>query len=161
MHFNQLDEAAIATRELYSHLKQQVSVIAAGVQPLVSANITVERVGFTRNASNTPYMVYWVNDRRCCTFIKRSRFLELVQMLLKLKYNIEDRIKGVASSVDFGLWVKAGDCQQYIPSSYVKKFFERFNKLAVERTAPVSCDCNDLYDMCLHQIAKVFQLRLE
>ncbi len=167
MHFNLLDETAytrsglspdIAQAGLNQYLAQQAPSIALELpQPLVPVNIKVDRVGFTRNASNTPYIVYWVGDRRCCTFVKRSRFLGLVQALLKLKCGIEDKIRGVASSVDFGLSLKVGDSQHYIPSAYVRKFFERFNKLALERTVPVLCDCNDLFNMCLHQIAELFQ----
>ncbi len=167
MHFNLSDETAytrsglspdIAQAGLNQYLAQQVPLIALELpQPLVPVNIKVDRVGFTRNASNTPYIVYWVGDRRCCTFVKRSRFLGLVQALLKLKYGIEDKILGIASSLNFGLSLKVGDSQHYIASAYVKKFFERFNKLAVERTVPVLCNCNDLFNMCLHQIAEVFQ----
>lgn len=87
MNFNSIDETVIAQAGL-NHYIQQSSLIAPEMKPLVSAQIKVERVGFTRNASNTPYLVYTVAGRRCC-FIK-PRFLELVQMLLKFKCSIDD-----------------------------------------------------------------------
>lgn len=153
MHFT-LSEQAIATAELYCQLEEQANAVAPEIPALVPAKIRVERVSFTRNASNTPYMVYWVGDRRCCTFIKRSRFLELAASLLKLKCGIEDKIRSLTSGASFGFNVKAGDSQHYIPSAYVNKFFERYNTVALEHTQPQeNCDCNDLFDMCLHQIA--------
>lgn len=165
MNFNSLDEAAytrsglspdIAAADVNQHLEQLADAVAPELKPLVPAKITVERVSFTRNASNTPYVVYWVGERRCSTFIKRSRFLELVQMLLKLKYSIEDRITAIVSSAHFGLSIKLGDQQQYIPRVFVNKFFERYNTVSLERVQPViHCECNDLYDMCLHSIATV------
>lgn len=152
--YSTLDELSIATAELYCQLEQQADAIAPEMPALVPIKIRVERVSFTRNASRTPYMVYWVGDRRCCTFIKRLRFLDLVQVLLKLKCGIEDKICGVVSSESFGLDVKGNDFQKYIPRSYVNKFFERYNTVALEHTQPVeNCGCNDLFDMCLHQIA--------
>lgn len=160
MHFT-LDEQAIATAELYCRLEQQANAVAPEIPALVPAKITVDRVGFTRNASNTPYMVYWVNDRRCCTFIKRSRFLELVAFLLKLKCGIEDKIREVTSGASFGLNVKAGDTDHYIARAYVNKFFERYNTVALEHTqSQENCGCNDLFDMCLHQIADLLHPNL-
>lgn len=156
MNFNSLDEVAIAAADVNQHVEQLADAVAPELKPLVPAKIRVERVSFTRNASNTPYVVYWVGDRRCSTFIKRSRFLELVQMLLKLKYSIEDRITAIISSAHFGLSIKLGAQQQYIPRVFVNKFFERYNTVSLERVQPVSlCECNDLYDMCLHSIATV------
>lgn len=73
MNFNLLDEAAIAAGDVNQHLKQLADAVAPELKPLVPAKIRAERVSFTRNASNTPYVVYWVGDRRCSTFIKRAR----------------------------------------------------------------------------------------
>ncbi len=151
------NQQVIAPTELKKYLEAQASAIAPELIPLVRVNIKVERVGFTRNASNTPYIVYWVGDRRCCTFIKRRVFLELVQVLLQLKYGIEDLICSVYSSPYFGLHVSTPEQRQYIASSYVNKFFERYNQVALEKTAPQPCDCNDLYEMCLHSLAKFLQ----
>ena len=52
-----LDTPMIATSELYSHLEQQAQSIAPQIE-LVPARIQVERLGLTRNASSTPYIVY-------------------------------------------------------------------------------------------------------
>lgn len=162
MHFTQLDAVAIAQAELEEYLEQYANKVAPETPSLVAAEIKVERVGFTRNASNTPYIVYWVKNRRWSTFIARSRFMELVQVLLKLKHKIEDRIRTVASSPDFGLSVTAGENQKYIPSSYLNRFFERYNKVALERIQPLhQCDCQDLFDMCLHQISQSLHTLLE
>ena len=157
MNFSRSDEQAIATKELYYHLEAQVSPITPEIPALVPAPIKVERVGFTRNASNTPYIVYVVNQRRCCTFVKRRFFVNLVQALMKLKYSIQDCIKSMVISPNFGLFVKVGEGQKYIPSTYLNKFFERHNTVALERTPTEQCDCNDLFDMCLHSIAKLLQ----
>ncbi len=163
---SKLRPSAIAQTELNRYLEAQVGEISKlrllgsitpELIPLVSVNIEVERVGLTRNASNTPYLVYRVNGRRCSTFIKRRVFFDLLGIFLKLKYSIEDRIRSVTSSPYFGLYVATPEQHQYIPSSFVNKYFERYNQVALEKTAPQSCDCNDLYEMCLHSIAKLLQ----
>jgi hypothetical protein len=160
------DELAIATAEFYCYLEQQINASAPEIPALVPAPIKIERVGFTRNASNTPYIVYRIADRRCSTFIARRWFLELAQKLLKLRHSVDARIAGVVSSPDFGLTVKFkvnGLLQdKYIPRAYVNKFFERYNTVALEHTQPQNdCACNDLFDMCLHQIAEVLCPQLE
>lgn len=101
-------------------------------------------------------MVYKIGDRRCCTFIKKRIFYQLVQALLKLRCGIEDRLRSVISSVDFGLSVKVGDRREYIPSVYIRKFFERYNTVALERIPPnQECDKSDMYGMCLNAIASI------
>lgn len=156
MYFSPLDETAIAQFELNQYLESQVAAVAPKLKPLVPAKIRVERVGFTRNASNTPYIVYWVSDRRCCTFVKRKVFLELVQVLLKLTKGVEDKIRSITSSPDFGLSVKTSDRLEYIPRAYVRKFFELYNQTAVERIPSQSeCDCDKLFGFCPHAIALV------
>jgi len=168
MNSNLLNETAIslqpdicqrqsAQTELNSYLQAQANAIAPKITPLVRSSIEVERIGFTRNASSTPYMVYKIDGRRCCTFIKRRTFFDLVRVLLKLKYSIVDRIRSLTSSEYFGLSVVTNERQKYIPSAYLSKFFERYNQVALEQTKPQQCDCNDLYDMCLHSIAILLQ----
>lgn len=155
MHFTSLDETAWQF-ELNQYLKSQVAAVAPALKPLVPAKIRVERVGFTRNASNTPYIVYWANNRRCCTFIKRKVFLELVQVLLKLTKAVEDKIRSVTCSLYFGLSVKTSNGLDYIPSIYVRKFFEFYNEVAVEWISPQSeCDCDKLFGFCPHAIAQL------
>jgi hypothetical protein len=160
------DELASATAEFYCYLEQQINAIAPEIPALVPAPIKIERVGFTRNASNTPYIVYRIAGRRCSTFIARRCFLELAQKLLKIRHSVDGRIAGVVSSPDFGLTVKFkvnGLLQdKYIPRAYVNKFFERYNTIALEHTQPQNdCACNDLFDMCLHQIAELLCPKLE
>lgn len=160
------DELAIATAELYCQLEQQANAISLEIPALVQTKIRVERLGFTRNASNTPYMVYRVGERRCCTFIARRTFLDLVQKLLKLRCSIDAKITAAIVSLDFGLSLKfnLGDKpgEKYIPRAYVNKFFERYNTVALEHTQPQNdCACNDLFDMCLHQIAQVLWPKFE
>lgn len=174
MNFIKSGETALVQSELTADINNSFKAFASEISPLIQTSIQVERIGFTRNASNTPYIVYQVSHtskdhltvclRRCCTFIKRRRFLELVTALLKLKYSIAERIKSIVSSPDFGLWIKVGDTSQYIASPYLNKFFERYNQVALEGVAPQdNCRCSptDLSDMCIHQISSLCQLRWE
>jgi hypothetical protein len=167
MNSNSFDEAAIAQAELNAYLEDLANSIApeftermpavvlspATLVPLVRANIKVERLGFTRNASRTPYMVYKVGDRRCSTFIKRQVFLDLVQVLLKLKYGILDRVKSITSAYADSLSVDTTESSKFIARPYVNIFFQRYNQVALERIAPQPCECNDLFDMCLHSVS--------
>lgn len=66
MYFNQSQLVAIASL-VSSYLKFPVNAIVPQLKLKVPTFIEVERVGFTKNASNTPYLVYGVGDRRCCT----------------------------------------------------------------------------------------------
>jgi hypothetical protein len=154
MNSNPLDEAAIASLELNAYLKAQANLIAPEFVPLVRVNIKVERVGFTRNASRTPYIVYKVGDRRCSTFIKRQVFFDLVRVLLKLRCGVLDRVKSIKSAYADSLSVDTTLCNKFIPRPYVNKFFERYNQVALERIVPQPCECNDLFDMCLHSISR-------
>jgi hypothetical protein len=156
MNFNLQDETAIASFELNAHLEAQVNVTAPELVPLVRVNIKVERVGFTRNASRTPYIVYKVGDRRCSTFIKRQVFFDLVRVLLKFKYGILDRIRSITIAFGHSLSVDTLSGRKFIPRPYVNKFFERYNQVALERIVPQPCECNDLFDMCPHLIARLF-----
>jgi hypothetical protein len=148
---------AIAQAELNAYLEDLANSIAPEFTPLVRANIKVERLGFTRNASRTPYMVYKVGDRRCSTFIKRQVFLELVQVLLKLRCGTWERVKAV-SVAHTGLYagslsVDTTEGNKFIARPYVNAFFERYNQVALERIVPSLCECNDLFDMCLHSVS--------
>lgn len=159
MYFNQSSSKAIAQTDLNSYLAQQNNAIAPLLKPIVPKSITVERVGFTRNASNTPYIVYRVNDRRCCTFVKRRWFFQCVQLLLKLKDGIEARIRTISSSPDLGLSLKTTEERQYIPSSYVNKFFTALNSAVIGQTvSQFECCCGNLFDVCPHRILAHFQL---
>ena len=152
MHFNKLNPVAIANFELYKYLESQAQVVAPQLKPLVPANIKIERIGFTRNASNTPYIVYQVNNRRWSRFIKRVEFMQLVQVLLKLVKGIDDKIRSLVSTPDFGLLAQVGEQREYIPSSYVRKFFDLYNRAAVERIAPTQdCSCSRK-SFCQHDI---------
>ncbi len=152
MYSTQFDTFAIAQKNLYSYLEQQSSVLAPRLKPLVPKSILVERVGFTRNASNTPYIVYLVNNRRCCTFIKRRWFVELVQILLKLVKGIEAKIRSCTSTQWSGLNVKTDVTIESIASSYINKFFEEYNAAAIS-WAEAECNCDILlFGFCRHTI---------
>ncbi len=157
--YSTYDSQAIASNELHCYLESQVKAITPELKPIVPTSIKVERVGFTRNASNTPYLVYRVNGRRCCTFVKRRWFFECVQLLLKLKDGVEAKIRAITSSLHFGLSLITTETRQYIPSSYVNKFFTSLNQAALTRIVPHSeCNCNDLFNLCPHRIAADFRV---
>lgn len=59
----------------------------------------------------------------------RRWFFECVQLLLKIKDGITDRIRTISSSLDFGLFALTTQARQYIPSNYVNKFFTLLNWL--------------------------------
>lgn len=147
------DTQAIANKEFRNYLAR-TSTIAPHIRAIVPAAIQVERVGFTRNAANTPYLVYKVGERRCCTFVKRRWFFELVSLLLKLVTGIEGKIRSISSGEAFGLSILIGDTREYIASSYVNQFFELFNSVAIERIKPqTQCNCERLLGFCSHAIA--------
>jgi hypothetical protein len=142
-----------AVEEVSTESLPQRVLSGATLVPLVRVNIKVERVGFTRNASRTPYIVYKVGNPRCSTFIKRQVFIELVQVLLKLRCGIWERVKSITSAYADSLSVDTTKGNKFIPRPYVNKFFERYNQVALERIVPQPCECNDLFDMCLHSIS--------
>lgn len=157
MYFNQSDSKAIAS-SLKTSLKFPVNVIVPLLKPIVPTLIEVERVGFTKNASNTPYVVYRINDRRCCTFVKRRWFFACVQLLLKLKDGIEAKIRNIRSSSDFGLIILTQENRQYIPSSYVNQFFTWLNCVTVERMVEQSAS-RDLVGIYPYRIGAYLKLK--
>ena len=97
-----LDKQAIATGKANSHLKHQSQKVALGYPTFLPDNIEkIERVGVTRNASRTPYIVYWINGRRCCTFFKRKYLFWLLQLYISIKHKQEVQVKSVEASKDF------------------------------------------------------------
>lgn len=153
MYFNQSNSKAIGSN-LVSHLKFQSKAILPLLKPIARVSIVVEKIGFTRNASNTPYIVYRVNDRRCCTFVKRRWFFECVQLLLLIKDGIEPKIRSIRSTSDFGISILTTESRRYITRSYLNKFFTSLNSVAVNHTVPDSeCGCDDLFNLCPHRIA--------
>lgn len=78
--------------------------------------------------------------------------MQLVQVLLKLVKGIDDKIRSLVSTPDFGLLAQVGEQREYIPSSYVRKFFDLYNSAAVERIAPTQdCSCSR-FGFCQHDI---------
>lgn len=156
---------AIATAELNSYLEipggtSVVSRIVPNLTPIVPRAIVVERFGFTRNSSNTPYIVYKVNGRRCCTFVKRKFFTSLIQKLLKIKYGITEKLTSIKKSEYGGINFKAAHIADYIPDVYVNIFLARYNQVALAHTPMQSvrtCECLDMFDMCVHQVASVLE----
>lgn len=150
MYSTQSDCFAIAQTPKYL-LEQRSNTFLPYLKPLVSKTIKVERVGFTRNASHTPYLVYRVNNRRCCTFIKRRWLFELVQTLLTLVKGIEVKITKCTSSESGGLIVKTDMGTELIASSYINKFCEDYNKAAFACVEPER-RCDLLFGFCRHTI---------
>lgn len=124
-----LEAPTIATSELYSHLEQQAQSVAPQIE-LVAATISIERVGLTRNASSTPYIVYRVRDRRCCTFFKRKLLWQLMQAMLRAQYGIEDEIRSVTSTPDFGLSFFIGSSWRHVLNHQICRFVERANNFS-------------------------------
>lgn len=135
-----LEISTIATSELYSHLEQQAQSVATADKAvnaihrnslpqieLVAATIYVERIGLTRNASSTPYIVYRVRDRRCCTFFKRKLLWQLMQAMLRAQYGIEDKIRSTISTPDFSLSFFIGSSWRHVLNHQICRFVERAN----------------------------------
>ncbi len=75
MNFTKSGETALVESQLTAYLNTQFKAFTAEISPLVQASIKVERIGFTRNASNTPYIVYQVShtSKDNCT-VRLRRF---------------------------------------------------------------------------------------
>ncbi|MDZ4871006.1 MAG: hypothetical protein CLLPBCKN_000394 [Chroococcidiopsis cubana SAG 39.79] len=123
-----LEPPTIATSELHSHLEQQAQSVAPQIE-LVAATISVERLGLTRNASSTPYIVYRVKERRCCTFFKRKLLWQLMQAMLRAEYRIEDKIRSIISTPDFSLSFFIGSSWRHVLNHQICRFVERANNL--------------------------------
>jgi hypothetical protein len=157
MHCTQTSGFAIASAEINQYFSGQIQKNSVELKPLIAKKIKVERVGFTRNASNTPYVVYRVGERRCCTFIKRKVMTSLIQKLLQLTYGITESIRSLRVNSAGGLQVKTMSDTVCIKRRYVVKFLENYNTAALESIAPIThCDCNDQDRMCVHAIARLF-----
>ncbi|MBE9015883.1 hypothetical protein IQ272_06995 [Chroococcidiopsidales cyanobacterium LEGE 13417] len=124
-----LEPPTIATSELYSHLEQQAQSVAPQIE-LVPARIQVERVGLTRNASSTPYIVYRVKERRCCTFFKRQLLWQLMQAMLRAQYGVEDKIRSIISTPDFSLSFFIGSSWWHVLKQQICRFVERANNFS-------------------------------
>lgn len=136
----------------------------------------VERVGMTRNASCTPYVVYWVG-RRCCTFFKRRLFFELLKTLVAIAHHTISTIKSVAMTEWSGLKVKTATAEWIVARAQVNKFFQSYHQAAFGQVTLSfqpeyvmtsdrngrsytitsnndrdTCSCPDLYDSCSHRI---------
>jgi hypothetical protein len=157
MHFTQSSGFAIASTEINQYFSSQILKNPVELKPLVAKKIKVERVGFTRNASKTPYIVYRVGERRCCTFIKRKVFTSLIQKLLKLTHRITESIRSLKVNSSGGLQAKTLSGTVCIEHRYVVKFLENYNTVALESITPtINCDCNEQDGMCVHAIAQLF-----
>ena len=154
-----LKTPTIATSEVCSHLEQLAQNVAPQITP-VAATISVERLGLTKNASSTPYIVYRVNQRRCCTFFKRKVLWQLIQAMLRAEYGlaanigedaspiaaIEDKIRSVTFTPDFGLSFFIGSSWRHVLNQQICRFVERANnnqvairksQFAIEEVDPV------------------------
>ena len=61
MNFTKSSETGLVQSQLTAHLNTQFKAFTSEISPLVQASIKFERIGFTKNASNTPYIVYQVS----------------------------------------------------------------------------------------------------
>ncbi|PIG90854.1 hypothetical protein [Gloeocapsopsis sp. IPPAS B-1203] len=157
MHFTQSSNFAIASTEINQYFSSKLPKNPVELKPLVAKKIKVERVGFTRNASNTPYIVYLVGERRCCTFIKRKVLTSLIQKLLKLTHRITEAIRSLTLNSTRGLQIKTMSDAVCIKHHDVVKFLENYNTVALESITPtINCDCNDRDGICVHAIAQLF-----
>ncbi|MBE9193503.1 SWIM zinc finger family protein [Gloeocapsopsis crepidinum LEGE 06123] len=143
----------------------------------------VERVGMTRNASRTPYVVYWVGERRCCTFFKRQLFFKLLKVLVAIAHTTINTVKCVETTEWGGLKIKAATAAWILARAQVNKFFYSYHQVIFEQVtlslqsehAMISdrsgrnymitshnnhdtCSCPDLYDSCSHRIAATLAL---
>ena len=134
-----LKTPTIATNELCSHLEQQAQSVAPQIT-LVAATISVERLGLTRNASSTPYIVYRVNQHRCCTFFKRKLLWQLMQAMLRAEYGIEDKIRSVTSTPDLGLSFFIGSSWRHVLNQQICRFVERANNFSRPEEAMLGAD---------------------
>ena len=151
--YSTYDIGAIATSELYCIIESHLKPPAPQIKPIVPTEIIVERIGFTQNASKTPYIVYRVNDRRCCTFVKRRWFYLCMRLLLKIKNGVEATICSVSTAKDLGLFVLTQDNRPYISSSYINKFFTILNSVAVKRLAQQpECGIRDIYGVYPYRV---------
>lgn len=174
MHFIE-DTSAIATTAL-QYNSELPTFLPRGLTK-------IERVGMTRNASRTPYVVYWVGERRCCTFFKRRLFFKLLKVLVAIAHKTISTIKSVAMTEWGGLKVKTATAQWILARVQVNKFFQSYHQAAFEQvtfnvhkeyavtldrsgreykiTANDNhdiCSCQDLYDSCPHRIVATLVL---
>jgi hypothetical protein len=143
----------------------------------------VERVGITRNASRTPYVVYWVGERRCCTFFKRRLFFKLLKVLVAIAHNTIGTVKRAETTEWGGLKIKSATESWILARAQVNKFFYSYHQAVFEQvtlsfqpehamtsdrrgsddiiTSHNNCDtcsCPDLYNSCSHRIAATLAL---
>ena len=74
MNFTKSSETGLIQSQLTAHLNTQFKAFASEISPLVQASIKAERIGFTRNASNTPYIFYQVShtsEDNCTVRLRR------------------------------------------------------------------------------------------
>lgn len=153
----------IATTLISSQLRQQVATVPF-LKPIVKATIEVTRVGFTRNASATPYIVYKVNNRKCCTFVKKIWFLQLVQMLLKVDKRIDDQIRSIISTEWWGLKITTTAGTTTVFDGYANKFFKLYNNVLADSCPIDRCECDRngerMYGFCTHDVASILYPRI-
>ncbi|MUL39196.1 hypothetical protein [Gloeocapsopsis dulcis] len=143
----------------------------------------VERVGMTRNASRTPYVVYWVGERRCCTFFKRRLFFKLLKVLVAIAHSTISAVKNVETTEWGGLKIKSTTEAWILARAQVNKFFYNYHQAVFEQVTLSfqpehaitsdrsgrdytitshnnrdTCLCQNLYDSCPHRIIATLAL---
>lgn len=117
------DTQEIADRELGQYLEKQVNAIAPQSPSLVPRRIQVERIGLTKNASSTPYLIYWIEQHRFSLFFKRKLLWQMLQEFL----NTTEKIRSVVVTEHFDLNVLIGEKWKLVFKPHFTKFVERWN----------------------------------
>jgi hypothetical protein len=75
-------------------------------------------------------IVYRVGENRCCTFFKRKLLWQLMQALLRAEYGIEDKIRSITSTPNFGLSFFIGSSWRQVLNHQICCFVERANNFS-------------------------------
>lgn len=98
--------------------------------PLVPCDIQIERVGLTKRG-NTPYIVYVTAKGRCCTFVSRSKFHEVMLALFGIQKRPAGKILGFEIE-EFGINFNTEAGKYFVPESETRMFLERYNRVGLE-----------------------------
>ncbi len=171
------DECRRRSKRLPKKGKQSIN------QPLVNCPILrIERIGVTQRG-NTPYIVYYTEYGRCCTFVSRQYFWQSLFNLCGIKNTGIARITGYGIR-ETSIAVLEGEERYSFPTVEMRAFLARQNQMALDRLTvqvaegrifvsnPVSqqvrevtsqsCNCDDKLCnpcFCKHRIAAYLHLR--
>ncbi|MBW4493764.1 MAG: hypothetical protein KME26_11895 [Oscillatoria princeps RMCB-10] len=106
------------------------SPIVPLAHPLVPCDIRIERVGLTKRG-NTPYIVYVTAKGRCCTFVSRSKFHEVMLALFGIQKRPSGKILGFEIE-RFGINFNTEAGKHFVAESETRMFLERYNRVGLE-----------------------------